>query len=170
MRTESADLNASTRYSVRSTGYSSLQQMPGARAVRPWRSTRRPCGETSHSSQVIRTGEQRRRGQRRRGNRVVIFMMLDGARQFPRHQSGWPMLFALMSSFSRETEFTQFVSEEVAAARSRHASRRRRIPMPASPRHRARCNHEARARIVALISCCLVRLSTGGLGPPGEIV
>ena len=59
---------------------------------------------------------------------------------------GGPCFFALMSSFSRETEFTKFVSEEIATARSRHASTRRRIPMPASPRHRARCNrHEARA-------------------------
>ena len=41
---------------------------------------------------------------------------------------------------------------------------------PASPRHRARCDrHEARARIVALAACCLVRLSNGGLGPPDEI-
>ena len=72
-----------------------------------------------------------------------------------------------MSSFSRETEFTKFVSDEIARARSRHHSRRRRIPMPASSRHRARCNrHEARAGIVALISCCLVRLSNGRLCPP----
>ena len=43
--------------------------------------------------------------------------------------------------------------------------------MPANPRHRARCDrHEARAGIVALISCCLVRPSAGGLGPLGEIV
>ena len=43
--------------------------------------------------------------------------------------------------------------------------------MPASPRLRARCNlHEARAGLVALISCCLVRLSSGGLGPPCVIV
>ena len=70
-----------------------------------------------------------------------------------------------MSSFSRESEFTKFVSEEIATARSRHASRWRRIPMPASPRHRARCNrHEARAGSVALTSCCLARLSSGGLG------
>ena len=42
--------------------------------------------------------------------------------------------------------------------------------MAASPCHRTRCNrHEARARIVALISCCLVRLSNGGLGPHDEI-
>ena len=35
-------------------------------------------------------------------------------------------------------------------------SKRRRIPMPASPRRRARCDrHEARARIGALISCCV---------------
>ena len=54
---------------------------------------------------------------------------------------------------------------------SRHNSRQRQIPMPASPRHRARCNrHEARAVIVALFSCCLVRHSNGGLGPPGETV
>ena len=42
--------------------------------------------------------------------------------------------------------------------------------MPASPRRRARCNrHEARAGIVALISCCLVRLSSGGLGLLGRL-
>ena len=79
------------------------------------------------------------------------------------------VFFALLSSFSRETEFTKFVSEEIATARSRHNSRRRRLSMPASPRHRARCNrHNARAGIVALMSCCLVRLSNGGLGPPDE--
>ena len=79
------------------------------------------------------------------------------SRQFPRHPSVWPMFFALFSSFSRETEFTKFVSEEIATARSRHASRQRRCG--------ARCNrHEARAGIVALISYCLVRLSNGGLG------
>ena len=51
----------------------------------------------------------------------------------------------------------------------RHTSRRRLIPMPASPRHRARCDrHEARVRIVALMSCCLARLSNGGSGPPDE--
>ena len=77
----------------------------------------------------------------------------------------------LFSSFSRETEFTHFVSEEVATARARHTSRRRRIPMPTSLRQRARCNHhEARAGIVALISCCFLRLSTGGLGRLGEII
>ena len=81
------------------------------------------------------------------------------------------MFFALMSSFLRETQFTQVVSEEIATAPSRHTSRRRRVPMPASPRRRARCNHhEARAGIVALMSCCLVRLSHGGLGLPCGIV
>ena len=58
--------------------------------------------------------------------------------------------------FPRETEFTKFVSEEIAT----DTSRRRRILMPASPRRRARCDrHEARAGNVALMSCCLVRLS-----------
>ena len=43
--------------------------------------------------------------------------------------------------------------------------------MPASPLRRARCNrHEARAGIAAIISCCLVRLCNGGLGPPGETI
>ena len=69
---------------------------------------------------------------------------------------------ALLSSFSKETESTKYVSEEIATARSRHNSGRRGIPMPTSPRHGARCNrHEARAGIVALMSCCLVRLSNG---------
>ena len=72
---------------------------------------------------------------------------------------------------SRETEFTKFVSEEIAPARYRHTCRWRRIPMPASARRRARCNrHNARVRIVALASCSLVRLSTGGLGSLREIV
>ena len=43
--------------------------------------------------------------------------------------------------------------------------------MPASPRRRERCNrHDARPGIVALIPCCLIRLSNGCLGPPVEIV
>ena len=61
-----------------------------------------------------------------------------------------------MTSFSRETDVTKFVSKEIAT----DTSRRRRIPMPASPRRRARCDrHEARAGNVALMSCCLVQLS-----------
>ena len=77
------------------------------------------------------------------------------ARQFPRH------VFCIDFLFSRETEVSKLVSEEITTPRARHTSRRRRIPMPASPHQRARCNrHAARARIVALISCSLVRLST----------
>ena len=77
-------------------------------------------------------------------------------RQSPRYQSGWPVFFALMSSFPEKQS---------------HAPRRRRIPMPSGPRHNVRCNrHVARAGNVALISCCLVRLSNGGLGPPGDTV
>ena len=45
---------------------------------------------------------------------------------------GGPCFFALLSSLSKETEFTKFVSEEIATARVCHASGRRRIPMPAS--------------------------------------
>ena len=94
----------------------------------------------------------------------------DRARRFPPNQSGWPMCFALVSSFSRETVFTKFGSEETATARARHTSRRRRIPMPTSPRHRARCNHhEAPAGTVAFVSCCIVLLNNGGLGPLDEI-
>ena len=59
--------------------------------------------------------------------------------------------------FSWETEFAHIVGEETSAARSRHTSRRRRIPISVSPRHRARCNHEARAGTVTQTSCCLVR-------------
>ena len=66
------------------------------------------------------------------------------------------MFSASLSLFSRETEFMKFVSEEIATSRSRHASRRRRI--------------QARAGIVAFISCCLARLSNGGLGFLGETV
>ena len=35
---------------------------------------------------------------------------------------GGPRFFALMSSFSSETEFAKFVSEKIATARSRHTS------------------------------------------------
>ena len=42
--------------------------------------------------------------------------------------------------------------------------------MPITLHHRARCDrHEARAGIVASISCCLVWLSNGGLGPLDEV-
>ena len=58
--------------------------------------------------------------------------------------------------FFCKTQFTKFVSEKIATVCARHASGPRRIPMPANPRHRARCDrHEARAGIVALMSCCL---------------
>ena len=66
------------------------------------------------------------------------------------------MFFALIFLFSKETVFTKFASEETTTARARHSSRRRRIPMPASPHHGARCNrHEARAGIVLyrVVSC-----------------
>ena len=87
----------------------------------------------------------------------------DRARRLPPNPSGWPLFFALISSLSSETEFTNFVSEKIATVRARHTTKRRRIPMPASPRHRARCDcHETRAGIVALLSCCLVRLSNRG--------
>ena len=140
-----------------------FRELALARGLPAWRSTRRPSRETSHSYHAARTGEQRRKDQRGRGKlRWGLDTHNAGparprghARQFPQHQSGWPLFFALMSSFSRETEFTKFVSREIATARSGHKSWRRWIPMPASPRHRARCNrHEARAGFVALISCC----------------
>ena len=113
----------------------------------------------------------------KKAERVVIFMTLSLLVLATVHGSscdikvGGQCFFCIAVLFSREIEFTKFVSEEIATARSRHTSRRRRIPMPASPHSSARCNrHEARAGIVALISCCLVRLSTGGLGPLGEII
>ena len=125
-------------------------------------------------SEIPRTGDQRRKGQRRRGKLRLERDLREDRPAYPldctRHQSGWPMFFALLSSFFRETGFTKFDSEEIVTARSRHNSRRRRIPMPVSPRHRARCNrHEERAGIAVLVSCCLVRLSNGSLDPPDEI-
>ena len=134
---------------------------------------------TLQVKQEAQRSKQERKGKRRRGKlrpgrdfrNAGPARSRDRGRRFPRHHSGWPTFFALMSSFTGETEFTKFVSEEIATALSRHNSRRRRIPMPASPRRRVRCNrHEARAGVVALIPCCLVRLSTAGLGPPGETV
>ena len=129
--------------------------------------------ETFRSSRTAGTAKQGRKRQRLRPGRDLHDAepaQLPGrARRFPPNQSGWPMFFAWISSFSREIEFTKCISEKIATARARHTSRRRQIPMLASPRHRARCNrHEARAGIVALVSCCLVRLSSGGLGPPDE--
>ena len=47
----------------------------------------------------------------------------------------------------------------------------RRSPQLVSNQGSVGCGRlEARAGIVALMSCCLLRLSKGGLGPPGEIV
>ena len=137
------------------------------------------CGEADPSNQLAGSEGQERSGQRRQGKlgpgrdlrNAGPARTRDHGRRFPPNQSGWPMFLALMSSFSRETEFTKFVSDETATVRSRHTSKRRRIPMPASPRRRARRNrHEARAGIVALISCCRIRLSAGVLGHPGEII
>ena len=120
-------------------------------------------GETCPSRRTAGTGRQGRRSQRRRGklrpgrdvDDAGPGQLRDRARRLPPIQSGWPI-----SSFSSESDFTKFVSEEIATARARYTSRRRQNPMPASPHHRARCNlHEARARVLALLSCCLVRLS-----------
>ena len=80
------------------------------------------------------------KGQRRRGklrpcrdlHDAGPAQLRDRARRFPPNQSGWPMFFALTSSFPRETEFTKFVSEEIATVRARHTSRRHRIPMLAA--------------------------------------
>ena len=64
------------------------------------------CGETSHSSQAARTGKQRRKGQRRWGKLRLRDIhdagparLRDLVRRFPPNQSGWPMFFAVMSSF-----------------------------------------------------------------------
>ena len=100
-------------------------ELTAARAVPARRSTRRPCGETSHSSQATRTAEQRREGQRRRGKLRLGRDLHDAgparprdrARQFPRHQSGWPMFFALMSSF-----FQRDRVHEICRRGDRHSS------------------------------------------------
>ena len=101
-------------------------------------------GKADPSGETAKTGRHGCEGQRRRGKLRPSrdFREADPARHLdrshPRHQNGWPMFFfSLLSSFSRETEFTKFVCEETATARPRHTSRRRRIPMPASARHRA---------------------------------
>ena len=130
------------------------------------------CGETGPSSQQQGQGRQWRKGQRRRGKLRPGRDLRDAgparprdrARHFPRHQSGCPLFFQRNRV------------HEICQPGARHSSfpshfKARRNPMPASPRRRARCNrHDARAGIVALVSCCLVRLSNGGLGPPGEIL
>ena len=84
------------------------------------------CGGTSHSSQATRIRKHRRKGKRSRGKLRTSRDLHDGpvrprdrAWQFPRHQSGWPMFFALMSSFSSGTKFTKFVSEKIATVRAR---------------------------------------------------
>ena len=127
---------------------------------------RRQSAEADLPNQTVASQGRKRKGQGRWGKlrpgrdtcNTGPACSCDRGRHLPLHQSGgWPMFFALLSSLT---------------ARSRHTSKRRRIPMPASPRRRARSNrHEALSGIVALISCCLVLLITaGGLGPPGEIV
>ena len=124
-------------------------------------------------------GGQGRKGQRRRGSmrpgrdidHGYPARMHHRERRCPPRQSGCSMFFALLASFSKETEFRKFVGEAIATARFRLKARRCRIPMLASPCRRARCNcHEARAWIVAVMSCCLVRLSNGGLSLPDETV
>ena len=106
------------------------------------------------------------RGGGANSGRVVIFMLGSS-----RNIEGDGPCFSISVLFCQRNRVHEICQLKIATARPRHAFWRRRIPMPASPRHRARCNrHEARAGIVALISCCLVRLSTGGLGPPDEIV
>ena len=71
-----------------------------------------------------RSGKQWRKGQRRRRKMRLGRDLHDAsparprdrARQFPRHQSGWPMFLALMSSFSRERVY------EICERGDRHSS------------------------------------------------
>ena len=94
-----------------------------ARAVPARRSTKRPCDESSHLKQATRTGEQRRKRQRRRGKLSWPSLLRDAgqtrlrerAQCFPRHQNGWPMFFALPSSFSGKQS-----SRNLSARRSPH--------------------------------------------------
>ena len=113
-------------------------------------------GEIRRSSRTAKTGGQGRKGQRRRGtlrpgrdpHDAGPAELRGRTRRFPPNLSGWTMFFSVISSFSRETEFTNLSREEIATSRARHTSGRGRIPMPASPRHRAWCNrHEAPAGI-----------------------
>ena len=64
--------------------------------------------------------------------------------------------FSLHRLFFQGTEITKFVNEKIAAVHACHTSRRRRIPMPASPRNRARCDrHEARlSPLYRVVSYC----------------
>ena len=79
-------------------------------------------------------------------------------------KSGWHQFFALLSSSGGETEFARVVGDVVGDVRQR------RILMLASPRRRAHCKrNEPRAGIDALVTCCLVRLSSGGVGLPREL-
>ena len=130
--------------------------------------------ETCQSSRTAGTGRQGRRIQGWRGIRRLGRELHDagpgqprGARRFLPNQSGWPLFFALT--------FLLFRGERVpkiCERRDRHTShfKEASVPDATSPRHRACCDcHEARAGIVALMSCCLVRLSSGGLGPPDEV-
>ena len=87
------------------------------------------------------------------------------ARRFLPNQSGWPLFFAFIS-FLFHGNKVHNICQRGDRQSSCSSLFKAALPMPASPRHRARCDrHEARAGIVALTSCCLARLSNGGLGP-----
>ena len=80
----------------------------------------RTGGEACPSSRTAGTGRQGRKVQRWRGIRRLgrdlhdagPAQLRDRARRFSPIQSGWPIFFALTSSFSRETEFTQIRQRE----------------------------------------------------------
>ena len=66
----------------------------------------------------------------------------DCVRQFPRHQSGSPVFLALVSSFSRETDFTKFVGEEIATRLEAASDPDARQPAPSCALQLTATKHE----------------------------
>ena len=131
-------------------------------------------GESSRSNRTARTANQGRKGQGSRGRPRLDHDLHDAgpaqhrdrARCSLPNQSGWPFFCNDFLFFcgSRVHKFCQ--RENRHSSRPSHcmAASDPDVSQPAPSTHCDR--HEARAGTVALKSCCLVRLSTGGLALP----
>ena len=127
-------------------------------------------GEADPPSGTARTGRQGCKGQRRRGKLrpgrdlrdTGPARLRDRAQCFPRHQNGWPIFLHYCPLFPGKQSSRKLSVTTLGGVGSRCQ------PAHAIVRAATATKHEL--GLSTLMSCCLVRLSNGGLGPPDEIV
>ena len=131
-------------------------------------------GKADPSGKTEAQGRQGREGQRWRGklrpgrdlHDAGSARPRDRSHCFPRNQNGWPLFFAFPSSSSSQEDGVHGICQR----RDRHSSFPSQLSAASDPdasqptSWRVLQPPRSTSWIVALMSCCLVRLSNGGMG------